>query len=216
MNASDRAIPIGNVLRADIRGFVVASRIPEPDVPTFGTFVRVPIQQERAQLIGLVYDIRLQDDPFLRHLAVTVNEDNPQHQEIIADQRERVIPVEIGVAAVGYRDEESVFQYGLPPQPPMILKQITVCRSEEVSRFTERPDWIHPLLENRDVPVDALITRALQRSAGLHGATGTDARTTYLLRASRYLARFLAREPLRLETILRQLNVDTQEQHPIE
>ena len=38
MTDSDRTITIGNVLRADIRGFVVASRIPEPDVPTFGTF----------------------------------------------------------------------------------------------------------------------------------------------------------------------------------
>jgi hypothetical protein len=209
LNASDQAIPIGNVLRADIRGFVVASRIPEPDVPTFGTFVRVPIQQERAQLIGLVYDIRLQDDPFLRHLAVTVSEDNPQHQEIIADQRERVIPVEIGVAAVGYRGEEDVYRYGLPPQPPMILKQITVCRDEEVAHFTAQPDWIQPLLENRDVPVDPLVARALQRSARLYGDPGSDARETYLLRASRYLARFLAREPLRLETILRQLGLES-------
>ena len=203
MNASDRAIPIGNVLRADIRGFTVASRIPEPDVPTFGTFVRVPIQQEQAQLIGLVYDIRLEDDPFLRHLAVTVSEDNPQHQEVIADQRERAIPVEIGVAAVGYHDEAGRYHYGLPPQPPMVLKRIMVCHAEEVARFTAQPDWIHPLLENGEVPVDALVARAVQRSARLH-----DDRETYLLRAARYLARFLAREPLRLETILRQLDVD--------
>ncbi len=209
MNRSDRAIPIGNVLRADIRGFTVASRIPEPDVPTFGTFVRVPIQQERAQLLGLVYDIRLQDDPFLRHLAVTVSEDNPQHQEIIADQRERVIPVEIGVAAVGYSDQDDRYHYGLPPQPPMILKRITVCHGEEVARFTAQPDWIQPLLENREVPVDALVARALERSARLYGDVDSDARKTYLLRASRYLARFLAREPLRLETILRQLGFES-------
>jgi len=211
VNSIDKAIPIGNVLRADIRGFVVASRIPEPDVPTFGTFVRVPIQQERAQLIGLVYDIRLQDDPFLRHLAVTVSENNPQHQEIIADQRERVIPVEIGVAAVGYQDEDGVYQYGLPPQPPMILKQITVCRSEEVKRITAQPDWMQPLLENRDVPVDPLIARALRRSAHLYDEPGSNQREMYLLGASRYLARFLAREPLRLETILRRLGTDSQE-----
>ncbi|MGC9397576.1 MAG: hypothetical protein ACP5HM_00390 [Anaerolineae bacterium] len=208
MDPVDQAIPIGNVLRADIRGFVVASRIPEPDVPTFGTFVRAPIQEGRAQLIGLVYDIRLQDDPFLRHLAATLNEDNPHHQEIIADQRERVIPVEIGVTAVGYRSAENVYRYGLPPQPPMILKQIIVCRPQEVKEMTVRPDWLHPLLENPDVPVDALIARTLERSARLYGERGSEAHERYLLAASRYLARFLAREPLRLETILRQLGVE--------
>ncbi len=120
MNQENRAIRIGNVLRADIRGFVVASRIPAPQVPTFGTFVRAAIQQGQSQLIGLVYDISLQDDPFLRHLAVTVEEDNPAHQEIIADQRERAIPIEISVVAIGYRDSHG-YRYGLPPQPPMIL-----------------------------------------------------------------------------------------------
>jgi hypothetical protein len=203
MNENKRAIPIGNVLRANIRGFVVASRIPEPQVPTFGTFVRAPIQGDQAQLLGLVYDIRLQDDPFLRHLAVAVDESNPQHQAIIADQRERVVPVEISVAAIGYRDDAGAYYHGLPPQPPMILKQIKVCEKEEVRQITEQPNWIAPLLDNQDVPVDALIARALQRSSRLH-----EAREPYLVEAARYLARYLARDPLRLETILRQLDVE--------
>jgi len=194
-------ITIGNVLRADIRSFVIASRIPEPDVPTFGTFVRVPIQQERAHSLGLVYNISLQDDPFLRHLAVTVDETNPQHREIIADQRERMIPVEISVAAIGYQDDEGTYRYGFPPQPPMVLKQITVCTPEEVTKITEQPDWMQPLLEIAEVPADALIARALERSASLHGGEGSPQRDTYLIEALRYLARYLARDPLRLETI---------------
>ncbi|MGC9357163.1 MAG: hypothetical protein ACP5GX_04830 [Anaerolineae bacterium] len=205
MNNAATPIAIGNVLRADIRGFVVASRIPEPQVPTFGTFVRAPIQQGQGQLLGLVYDIRLQDDPFLRHLAVTLSEDNPNHREVIADQQERAIPVEIGVAAVGYCDQAGTYAYGLPPQPPMVLRQITVCSVEEVTAITDHPDWILPLLENRDIPTDALIARALMRSANLRGEPGSATRESYLLNASRYLARYLAAEPLRLETILRQL-----------
>ncbi|MFP4343328.1 MAG: hypothetical protein ACLFU8_01430 [Anaerolineales bacterium] len=205
MNGKESTIAIGNVLRADIRGYVVASRIPEPQVPTFGTFVRAPIQQEQGQLIGLVYDIRLQDDPFLRNLAVTLDESNPEHQEIIADQQERAIPVEISVAAVGYCDSEERYYYGLPPQPPMVLRQITVCSQGEVAEIIARPDWMQPLLENRDVPVDALITRRLTRNAEQFGEPGSTEREAYLLDAARYLARLLAREPLRLETILRQL-----------
>ncbi len=205
MNGEESTIAIGNVLRADIRGYVVASRIPEPQVPTFGTFVRAPIQQEQGQLIGLVYDIRLQDDPFLRNLAVTLNESNPDHQEIIADQQERAIPVEISVAAVGYCDREERYHYGLPPQPPMVLRQISVCSEAEVLQIIAHPDWMQPLLDNREVPTDALITRRLQRNAEQFGEPGSTEHEAYLLQAARYLARHLAREPLRLETILRQL-----------
>lgn len=205
MHPTAPSIPIGNVLRADIRSFVVASRIPEPDVPTFGTFVRAPIQQGRAQLIGLVYDIRLQDDPFLRDLAASVVEGDPDYEEVIRDQREvRAVPVEISVVAVAYGDENG-YHYGLPPQPPMILHRIHVCTPDEVRALTSQPDFLRPLLENRDVPADELITRALVRAAPLHGAPGSGAYQDYLLQAGRYLARRLGHEPLRLETILQQL-----------
>ncbi len=205
MNSDTTGIAIGNVLRSDIRGFVIASRIPEPEVPTFGTFVRAPIQQGQAQLLGLVYDIRLQDDPFLRDLAVSVVEGDPAYAEVIRDQREvRAVPVEISVAAVGYRDNDG-YHYGLPPQPPMILHRIHVCSAEEVTQFTAAPDFLRPLLENRDVPADELIARALAQSANLRGAPDTPAREEYLLDAARYLAHTLARDPLRLERILRQL-----------
>jgi hypothetical protein len=201
----ERSIAIGNVLRADISGFVVASRIPEPDVPAFGTFVHAPIQQETQRLIGLVYDIRLQDDPFLRDLAATVVDGNPEYEEVIRDQREvRAVPVEISVAAVGY-STASGYHYGLPPQPPMILYRINVCTKDEVREFTRRPDFLRALLENRDVPTDELIARALERSANIHAEAGSLEREGYLLGAARYLARYLARDPLRLESILRRL-----------
>ncbi len=199
---TEKTLRIGNVLRADIRGFTIASHIPEPDVPTFGTFVRVPIQQGQAQLIGLVYDIRLLDDPFLRNMAVTLDEGNPAHLEIITDQQQRAIPVEIGVAAVGYCDTGSAYRYGLPPQPPMILKQITLCTPAEVAAITAQPDWILPLLENRELPTDALIVRALERAIKTQP---TEMREAWLLTAGRYLARQLGREPLRLETLLHRL-----------
>jgi hypothetical protein len=203
MADTDSVITIGNVLRADIRGFVVASRIPEPDVPTFGTFVRAAIQQARADLIGLVYNITLQDDPFLKNLAVTVIEDDPRYAEIIRDQQEnRAIPVEIAVAAIGYRDEDSNYHYGLPPQPPMILHRITVCSKDEVRHITAAPDFMRALFDNRDVPADELIPTALQRAARLRPET---MRAAFFLEAGRYLAQYLGRDPVRLERILRRL-----------
>lgn len=199
MPPKQRTITIGNVLRADIRRFVVASRIPEPEVPTFGTFVRASIQQDQAELIGVVYDISLQDDPFLRNLAVTVTPGDPQYEEIIRDQREnRALPVEISVASVGYRYmNEPTYYYGFPPQPPMVLYQITVCAKDEVRKITQSPEFLRALLDNRDIPADELIPACLMRVAPLH-----EDEAGFKLEAGRYLARYLGRDPVRLEKIL--------------
>jgi len=204
MNSVPQTITIGNVLRADIRGFVVASRIPEPEVPTFGTFVSASIQQGHAEVIGLVYNINLQDDPFLRNVAVSVTPGDPRSEEIIRDQREnRVIPVEIAVAAIGYRlGEASGFLYGLPPQPPMVLNTIAVCDEDTVREITGKPDFMRTLMDNRDVPVDELIPVALLHGASLRAET----RSSFLLTAGRYVARYLGRDPIRLERILSRID----------
>lgn len=203
MPSDNRTIAIGNVLRADIRGFVVASRIPAPEVPTFGTFVRAPIQQDTAELVGLVYDIRLQDDPFLRNLATTVFPGDPQSDEIIRDQREnRVVPVEISVAAIGYRYRAAgAYVYGFPPQPPMILHQIAVCPDAEVREITASPEFMRALLDNRDIPTDELIPATLLRASALREPD--DLR--YLIQAGRYMTHELARDPVRVERILRRI-----------
>lgn len=210
MNNSTMTITIGNVLRADIRGFVIASRIPEPDVPTFGTFVRAPIQQGRADVIGLVYDIRLQDDPFLKNLAVTVmDEENTEYAEIILDQQEnRIIPVEISVVAVGFRQElndKMNYFHGYPPQPPMVLRRIHVCSHEEVLKITEKPEFLRVLLDNTHIPADELIPVTVKKAAM---ARMDSARNDFLLDCGRYIARYIGREPSRLEKILQSINSD--------
>ncbi len=193
---------VGRVLRADIRLFVAASRLPEPDVPTFGTFVQAPIQQGRRQAIGLVYDIRLQDDPFLREIAAAMPVGDQGYEEVIRDQREaRALPVEISIISVGYRTV-SGYRYGLPPQPPMLVHDVHLCSAEEVFAFTEVPDFLRPLLESRDLPADELMARALIHAANLRPQAEQRA---YLTRMGRYLARYLGHDPLRLEKILRQI-----------
>ncbi len=199
----NHGIAVGNVLRADIRGFVIASRIPEPEVPTFGAFVRAPIQQERAALIGQVYDIRLEADAFMRSIAANVDENDPIYQEVIADQREvRLLPVEISVIALGYRDGHGRYHGGLPPQPPMLLRRIALCDDEEVQALTEEVDFLDRLLESRDVPADDLIRAALQQALALRPG---EAGAVYRLRVGRYLAHRLAQDPLRLDVLLRRL-----------
>jgi len=194
----DSGFVVGRVLRSSIRGFVVASRIPEPDVPVFGAFVKAAIQQGTSDLIGLVYDIQIADDPFVRQLAL---QDEPD-PVALADQLEvRGVPIEVGVVAVGYRNGQGIF-HGLPPQPPIMLNRIFICADGEVCAFTERLDLLRLLLNTRDVPADELIVACLRLAAQ---ARPEAERRPFLLEAGRELARQMGADLVRLEALLGRL-----------
>ena len=192
------ALPIGRVLRSSIRGFVAGSHIPEPHVPVFGSFVKAEIQQGATELIGLVYDIQIVDDPFIRQLALQEQPD----EVAVADQlRNRLVPIEVGVVAVGYSNGDGIF-HGLPPQPPIMLNRILICSDDEVSAFTERLDFLRLLLNSRDVPADELIVGCLRLAAQ---ARPDSERRPFLLNAGRELARLMGADLVRLEALLGQL-----------
>ena len=195
MNDDPSQFIVGRVLRSSIRGFVVASRIPEPDVPVFGSFVKVKVQRGATDLIGLVYDIQIADDPFIRQLALQEAPD----QVAVADQLEvRGVPIEVGVVAVGYRNGERIFQ-GLPPQPPIMLNRIFICADEEVRAFTDRLDFLRLLLNSREVPADELIVACLRLAAQ---ARREAERLPFALNAGRELARLMGADLVRLEALL--------------
>jgi hypothetical protein len=203
MNNGDSGFVVGRVLRSSIRGFVVASRIPEPDVPVFGSFVKAEIQRGATELIGLVYDIQIADDPFIRQLALQEEPD----QVALADQREiRGVPIEVGVVAVGYHDGTHVY-HGLPPQPPIMLNRILICDDDQVRAFTARLDFLRLLLNSREVPADELMVSCL-RLAAL--ARPEAERRDFLLHAGRELSRLMGADLVRLEALLGRLGRDSQ------
>jgi hypothetical protein len=174
-------LPIGRVLRSSIRGFVVGSHIPEPEVPGFGSFVKA--------------DIQISDDPFVRQLAL---QDEPD-QVAIADQlKNRAVPIEVSVIAVGYRNGTRTFQ-GLPPQPPIMLNRILICDDDEVYAFTQRLDFLRLLFNSRELPVDELVVSCLRLAAR---ARPESERRPFLLNAGRELARLMGADLVRLEALL--------------
>lgn len=198
MSNAQAGFVVGRVLRSSIRGFVVASRIPAPDVPVFGSFVKAEIQQGTTELIGLVYDIQIADDPFIRQLALQEEPD----QVALADQREiRGVPIEIGVVAVGYRNAEQIY-HGLPPQPPIMLNRILICDGDEIRTFTQRLDFVRLLLNSRELPVDELIVSCLRLATQTRPESE---RRPFLLNAGRELARLIGADLVRLEALLERL-----------
>jgi hypothetical protein len=190
-------IQVGRVLRANSRGFTIGCRVMQPHIPSFGSFVRVQGQVPRSTIYGLIYDVSLEDDPFVRQF---ISADPPD--EVVRDQRERrQVPIEVSVLAVGCGDDEDI-RHCLPPQPPVTLDWLYQCDDEQVQAFTVRFDYFRLVLNSREVPADELLATSLQFAAA---ARPEGERETFLVEAGRELARLLAGDPVRLEGLLRRL-----------
>lgn len=189
---------IGRLLRASTTGYVFGCSTPEPEAPLFGAFVRAQAQQGRSEVIGLIYNIAIADDPFVKQMAAT-----PDLDEVyIQDQRlNRQVPIEVSVLAIGYRIG-SVIHHGLPPQPPVALDRIHLCAAAEVLAFTARLDFIRLVLAAADAPADELLAVSLREAAALRPPAD---RLPFLRTAGAELARLLSRDLARVDNLLRRL-----------
>ena len=194
---SSKNLQVGRVLRAGTCGFTVGCAVMQPDLPAFGSFVRVEGQTSGSAIYGLIYDVSVEDDPFVRQF---ISADPPE--EVVRDQREnRQVPIEVSVLAVGCSDGVTIRQC-LPAQPPVTLDWLYQCTDEEIQAFTARFDYFRLVLDARQVPADELLGASLLAAAA---ARPEGERETFLVEAGRGLARLLAGDPVRLEGLLRRL-----------
>ena len=108
-------IPFGRILTSHLRGASAAFRVGAEEIPSFGSLVRVAIGNRGGDIFGLVADIRMEEDGFLRQLASGAELD----PEIILDSREnRNVPIVLTVLFVGSRSDGRV-SHLLPPRPPL-------------------------------------------------------------------------------------------------
>lgn len=197
-NATDKQA-LGRVLRASTASFTAGCRTLEDDLPIFGSLVQAE-RSDGAAVYGLIYDVRVDDDPFVRQLIAA----GDLSEEYVQDQRQRrQVPVEVNVLVMGGREKSGqVYQY-LPPQPPATLSWVTVCSSSQVREFGQRLDFLRTVLDAADAPADELAAAALRQMAAAQGDAGQARR--YLENAGRELARLLSREPVRLNGILQRM-----------
>lgn len=190
-------LKVGRVLRAGTRGFAIGCTVMQPDIPAFGSFVRVNGRTPGSAIYGLIYDVSVDDDPFVRQFISA----NPP-DEVVRDQREnRQTPIEVSVLAVGCSNGGAI-RHCLPAQPPVALDWLYQCTDDEVRAFTSRFDYFRLVLDAREVPADELLAASLRIAAA---ARPESERTAFLTEAGRELARLLAGDPVRLEGLLRRL-----------
>lgn len=194
-----QTLRLGRVLRSNTGRFGVGCQGLGPQQPRFGALVRAQ-GADGCPVYGLIYDVRVEDDPFVRQLVAA----GDVQEEYIEDHRQRrQVPVEVSVLVVGGRDARGRVFYYLPPQPPATLSWVEVCPPDEVREFGRRLDFLRTVLNAADAPGDELAAAAL-RSIAEAQEDPAEARRL-LVAAGRELARLLARDPLRLNDILQRL-----------
>ncbi len=162
-------IKIGHLLRSGTTGFVVGCRVNQLASPAFGALTRVPIG-DGTQVYGLIYDMHIDDDGLVRQLVTT----DGVPAEVIADNREnRNVPVEIGVLAVGYQEQDKIYHL-LPPRPPLSLDTIYLCSDAEICRFTSsgRFGYFRHILRDPQLSVAELLAAHLKQAQQAHRTCG--------------------------------------------
>lgn len=189
-------LEVGRVIRSSTTRFAVGCQVLRPNVPTFGSLVKVETAGGE-EILGLIYDVRMEDDPYVRQVAAL----SGVPPEVIEDQRRnRQVPIEVWVLVVGYQREGRVY-HRLAPQPPLSLDVIYTCSAGELVAFTERFDYFSLVLDNRDLAADELLAAHL-RSAALARGTAADG---FLLEAGREMVRLLGADLVRLDVLLRRI-----------
>ena len=91
---------IGRILRASTTGFAVGCRVGQLSVPAFDGLVQAQPVDDRECIYGLIYNMNIDDDPVVQRLVMAESPPTP----VIEDQRRnRLLPIEMSVLAVGYR-----------------------------------------------------------------------------------------------------------------
>jgi len=189
-------IVVGRIIRSSTTRFAVGCRVLRPQVPLFGSLVQVPALED-DEVFGLIHDVRMEDDPFVRQMAAS--EGLPT--EYIEDQRRnRQVPIEVGVLVVGFRHAGDIY-HRLPPQPPLSLDVIHTCSAAELVAFTERLGYFRLVMDASDLPADELLAANLRYAAEARKPADQD----FLVAAGRELARLLAMDLPRLDAILRRI-----------
>ena len=188
---------LGRILRSTSTTFTFGRTLNAGDLPSFGDLVTA--DAAGVQVYGLIYEILVEDDPFVRQV-VAAADDMPA--EKIEDMRQRrQVPVQITALAVAFRQHDRLVQ-GIPPRPPGALQPVLACDCPETREVLADFGFFRIILNHSQAPADELLAASLIHAAGCQ-LPGQD--RVYLLDAGRDLVRLLAQEPNRLDAILRRL-----------
>jgi len=196
---------LGRILRSTSTTFTFGRTLNAGPLPAFGHLVAT--DAGRTKIYGLVYEVIVEDDPFVRQIVAAAAEMPPEKIEDMRQRRQ--VPVEITALAVAFAQDEAVIP-GVPPRPPAALQPVIPCDCADTRAVLADFAFFRAILNHSAAPTDDLLAASLINVAGCQ-PPGQE--RTYLLDAGRELARLLAQEPARLDAILRRLAAHAEVSH---
>lgn len=172
MKDTSNSPQIGRVLRSSTTGFVAGCRVAQLSLPSFGSLVKAQPVDEREAIHGFIYNMNVDDDPLVRRLVLN---ENPPEAVVNDQRRNRLLPIEMSVLAVGYSRDGRLY-HGLPPRPPLNLDPVLLCSdTNELLEFTDRLGYLRLVLRTmgEGVPVDQLLVAHVQQVYELRGQDTT-------------------------------------------
>ena len=196
--------PIGYVLRSSTAGFSAGAGMNQIDMLSFGSIVRAQTgPNEQDVVYGLLYDIHIDDDPLVRQLVLA----DAVSEETIRDQRHhRIVPVEMSVLAIGFRDADGNVRQSLAPRPPISLAPVYACSEAEMREVTEKFDYFRLVLSASQVPSEQLLAANLRQVVETRPESE---QYDFLVEAGREAARLLTGDMSRLDSLLRLIYTHT-------
>lgn len=188
---------VGRVLRSNSSSFVFGFSRPDDEPPGFGSLVQANLVNLR--IYGLVYDVAVMDDPFVRQVVAASSDLQPERIEDMRQRRQ--VPMEITALTVAYQQDDQMYQR-IPARPPGALQPILVCDNRTTRDALKDFNFFRTVLNAFNCPAEELLAASLRRAARCQLAGKEQ---DYLLRAGRELARVLSADISRLDAILRRL-----------
>ncbi len=168
MNEEKKNSYIGRMLSANSRECVISALTPQNEIPPFGSMLRIPLGEGQPEIYGIVTDITLEEDGFLRQIAGSA----AISEEVIRDAQEnRNVPIVVRAAFLGYMEGDRVLHL-LPPRPPVTLTEIYPCSARESCEFTRKFGYLRLLMDVTNLPAGELLAVHLRQAAKAHVQLG--------------------------------------------
>ena len=206
---------IGEVIETSTTEFLAQCLEPEelnfPVMPPFGSWVKSLDEESGNKIFSLVSNVTtapIDSVHRARALGLTLAELKDQQPQIFAMLKTEFRAVIIGFETPsdpsnnGYSPSNgSIFQY-LPPRPPQIHQAVYLAEPDEITKFTDNPDFLRVLLQLQNTPVESIIAATLRESYRLRGGD-----REWLVKAGRTLSVLLKNDYDCLKYILSQVQL---------
>ena len=186
---------IGRMLSANSLECVVSSLTSQNQIPPFGSMLRIPMGEGQPVIYGVVTDITLEEDGFLRQIAGS----SEISEEVIRDAQEnRNVPIVLRVVFIGYMEGDRVLHL-LPPRPPVTLTEIYPCTPAEICDFTRKFGYLRLLMDVNYLPAGELLAVHLRQCSKAHVQLGE---TEWASRAVEEVMDLLSDNPAALISVM--------------